>query len=118
MEYPVQRQLGGHDVGGDSGQVRQQPLDAEPSLLRFGDAVLNIVEVPVVDINTAVARAQPGTAVEYSAAPPANRKDLPGPAQRAEAGRIKAGAAVIHREIPVTIRPADPAAREPPRVTA
>jgi len=103
-QHAVLGQFGDHDVGRDAGQVEHQGLDAEASLDRLGDPVLDVVQVTVVDVDLAVLHPEPGAAVEHPAAPAADREDLAGPAQGAQVVGVEMGA-VVQGEIPVAVWP-------------
>jgi len=85
--------------------VEHEALDAEASLASLGDLMLDVVQITVVDVHGPALDPEPRAAVEHSAAPAADRRDLAGPAEAAEVIGIEP-AAVVHGEIPVAVRPA------------
>src|SRR6266511_2033450 len=102
-QHPGDRQLADDHVGGDAGQVERQPIDPEPALLGLGQVVLNLVEVPVVQVDPAALDGQPGAAV-HPTAPLPGREHRSRPAERADVVRVEP-AAVEQPEVPVAVGP-------------
>src|SRR6266542_2945968 len=90
-QHPGDRQLADDHVGGDAGQVERQPLDPEPALLGLGQVVLDLVEVPVVQVDPAALDGQPGAAV-HPTAPLPGREHRSRPAERADVVRVEPAA--------------------------
>jgi hypothetical protein len=69
----------------------------------FGQVMLHVVKVAVVDIGGAAVDVQPGAAVEDAPAPASDLGDLAWPAEGPDAA-WRESTAVVHGEIPVAVR--------------
>ena len=103
MEDSVEGELRHDDVGGDAGGVEEEKLLSEPALLGLLRPVLDVLEIPVVDVHAQPVDGQPGTAVHDPAAPGTDVEDLAWPALDSEGVGFEE-APVVDGEVPVAVR--------------